>query len=54
MHLKRLTLQWAAASGLTELYTWTQSRNAPMLTLNEGLGYVVGKTSVTVERRLPL
>lgn len=53
-HLKRRTLQWAAAHGLSELYTWTQVRNTPMLRLNEQLGYVVGKTSVSLERRLPL
>ena len=53
-HLKRRTLQWAAAHGLSELYTWTQVRNTPMLRLNEQLGYVVGKTSVSLERPLPL
>jgi N-acetylglutamate synthase-like GNAT family acetyltransferase len=53
-HLKRCTLQWAAAQGVSELYTWTQARNTPMLRLNEQLGYVVGKTSVSLERRLPL
>jgi len=53
-YLKRLTLQWAAAHGLSELYTWTQVRNTPMLRLNEQLGYVVSKTSVSLERRLPL
>ena len=53
-HLKRCTLQWAAAHELSEVYTWTQVRNTPMLRLNEQLGYVVGKTSVSLERRLPL
>ncbi len=53
-HLKRRTLQWAAAHELSEVYTWTQVRNTPMLRLNEQLGYVVGKTSVSLERRLPL
>lgn len=53
-HLKRRTLSWAAAHGLSELYTWTQVRNAPMLRLNEQLGYVVGTTSVTLQRPLPL
>lgn len=32
----------------------TQVRNTPMLRLNEQLGYVVSKTSVSLERRLPL
>jgi GNAT superfamily N-acetyltransferase len=53
-HLKRLTLQWAADHGLTELYTWTQAGNAAMLRLNEHLGYVAGHTSITVSRALPL
>ena len=53
-HLKRLTLQWAAAHAVRELYTWTQVRNSPMLRLNEHLGYVVGHTSITVTRGLPL
>ncbi len=38
----------------SELYTWTQFRNTSMLRLNEQLGYVVSKTSVSLERRLPL
>ncbi|MFZ2014639.1 MAG: GNAT family N-acetyltransferase [Nocardioides sp.] len=53
-HLKRLTLQWGAAHAVEELYTWTQVRNAPMLRLNEHLGYVVGKTSITLTKALPL
>jgi GNAT superfamily N-acetyltransferase len=53
-HLKRCTLHWAATHGLRELYTWTQARNTPMLSLNEQLGYVVGQTSVSLERQLPL
>ncbi len=32
----------------------TQARNSPMLRLNEHLGYVVGSTSITVTRGLPL
>lgn len=53
-HLKRRTLQWAAENGITELYTWTQAGNTPMLTLNERLGYTTGETSITVSRPLPL
>ena len=53
-HLKRLTLRWAAEHGVTEVYTWTQARNASMLRLNEHLGYVTGKTSTTLTRPLPL
>jgi GNAT superfamily N-acetyltransferase len=52
--LKRRTLQWAAANGLRELYTWTQAGNSPMLRLNEQLGYVTGQISITVSRPLPL
>ena len=53
-HLKRRTLWWAADHGLTEVYTWTQARNVPMLRLNEHLGYVTGRTSITLVRPLPL
>ena len=53
-HLKRRTLQWAAENGVTELYTWTQARNVSMLRLNEHLGYVEGKTSITLSHPLPL
>ena len=53
-HLKRRTLQWAAANGVREVYTWTQAGNAPMLRLNEDLGYVTAHTSITVSRALPL
>lgn len=53
-HLKRLTLHWAAEQGLSELYTWTQAGNTSMLRLNEHLGYVIGQTSITVSRPLPL
>ena len=53
-HLKRRTLRWAADHGVTEIYTWTQARNASMLRLNEHLGYVVGQTSITLGRPLPL
>lgn len=52
VHLKRRTLRWAADHGLTELYTWTQAGNLPMLTLNERLGYVTGRTSITLSRPL--
>lgn len=54
VHLKRRTLRWAADHGITELYTWTQAGNTPMLTLNEHLGYVTGHTSITLSRPLPL
>lgn len=53
-HLKRRTLHWAALYGLEEIYTWTQVANAPMRRLNEHLGYVTTRNSVTVSRTLPL
>jgi GNAT superfamily N-acetyltransferase len=53
-HLKRRTLHWAAANGLQEIYTWTQIGNAPMVRLNEHLGYVTTEVSITVSRALPL
>jgi GNAT superfamily N-acetyltransferase len=53
-HLKRRTLHWAASNGLEVVYTWTQAGNAPMLRLNEHLGYVTTRTSITVSRALPL
>lgn len=53
-YLKRRTLRWAADNGITELYTWTQAGNTPMLTLNERLGYVTGKVSISLSRPMPL
>jgi len=53
-HLKRRTLHWAARHGLAEIYTWTQAGNASMLRLNEHLGYVTTRSSITLSRELPL
>jgi GNAT superfamily N-acetyltransferase len=53
-HLKRRTLHWAARNGLDEIYTWTQVGNAGMQRLNEHLGYVTTRTSITVSAALPL
>jgi mycothiol synthase len=53
-HLKRRALHWAALNGLEEIYTWTQVDNAPMRRLNEHLGYVTARASITVSRTLPL
>lgn len=52
-HLKRRTLHWAALNGLEEIYTWTQVGNSSMLRLNEHLGYVTTRNSITVSRTLP-
>lgn len=53
-HLKRRTLHWAALHGVEEISTWTQAGNEPMRRLNEHLGYVTTKSSITVSRALPL
>ena len=53
-HLKQRTLQWAAANGVREIYTWTQVGNVAMRSLNERLGYVAGRTGITLSRPLPL
>jgi mycothiol synthase len=53
-HLKRRTLHWAALNGVEEIYTWTQVGNAAMRRLNEHLGYVTARNSITVSRALPL
>ena len=52
--LKRQTIAWAAAGGLTELYTWTQTGNEPMQAVNERLGYVIRSTCITVRGDIPL
>ena len=53
-HLKLRTLHWAALNGLEEIYTWTQVGNAPMRRLNEQLGYVTTRNSITLSCTLPL
>jgi mycothiol synthase len=53
-YLKLRTLHWAAGHGLAEVYTWTQARNVPMITLNRKLGYADGSVSITVAHPLPL
>jgi GNAT superfamily N-acetyltransferase len=52
--LKRHTLRCAAARGLTEVYTWTQTGNEAMQELNRSLGYVDRDTVVSVRAPLPL
>jgi mycothiol synthase len=52
--LKRMTIAWAAANGLRELYTWTQRGNEGMRGVNERLGYVVRGRAVSVRAPLPL
>jgi mycothiol synthase len=52
--LKRVTIAWAAANGIRELYTWTQSGNEAMRRVNERLGYVTRTTSIRLRAALPL
>jgi mycothiol synthase len=52
--LKRTTLAWAAAHGLTEVSTWTQRGNDGMRALNDHLGYVTRSESITMQAALPL
>lgn len=52
--LKEHALAWAAASGVTEVYTWTQDVNVPMLHLNRRLGYLDRLSCVGVRGPLPL
>lgn len=54
VHLKQRTLAWAAAHGITEVYTWTQDGNAAMRTLNTRLGYATTRTGIQLSRTLPL
>lgn len=54
VHLKQRTLAWAAAHGITEVYTWTQDGNAAMRALNTRLGYATTRTGVQLARTLPL
>ena len=50
--LKRVTLAFAAANGVREVYTWTQQGNDEMRRLNEHLGYVTRSECIRV--RAPL
>jgi mycothiol synthase len=52
--LKRVTIAWAARSGIRELYTWTQEGNAEMRRLNERLGYRPRRECASLEAPLPL
>jgi mycothiol synthase len=52
--LKQHALHCAAARGLTEIYTWTQTGNEAMQELNRSLGYVDRDVIVSVRAPLPL
>ena len=50
--LKQRQIAWAAAGGIRELVTWTQTGNEGMRVVNEGLGYVTRTVSLTMRREL--
>lgn len=50
VHLKQVTLAWAADHGLTEVYTWTQDGNAAMRALNTRLGYETTRVGIQLAR----
>jgi GNAT superfamily N-acetyltransferase len=52
--LKQTTIAWASANGLHEIYTWTQTGNEGMRTVNEKLGYTTRDVSISVRAELPL
>lgn len=52
--LKARELEWAAANGYREVFTWTQRGNDGMRALNEQLGYVYRDVSITMTADLPL
>ena len=54
LQLKRTKLAWAAADGIREIVTWTQSGNDGMRAVNEQLGYVYRDLVLDVRAQLPL
>ena len=52
--LKRSKLEWAAANGVEQIATWTQTGNEAMRALNERLGYTYRSVSITVRADLPI
>ena len=52
VHLKLVTLAWAAEHGIEEVYTWTQDGNAAMRSLNERLGYDTTMVGIQLARPL--
>ena len=52
--LKRSKLAWAAANGVEQIATWTQTGNEAMRALNERLGYTDRSVSITVRAELPI
>jgi GNAT superfamily N-acetyltransferase len=52
--LKRRELAWAAANGLRQVVTWTQTGNDGMRRANELLGYEYRSVSITMVAPLPV
>ena len=52
--LKLTALAFAAEHGIRQVYTWTQTGNEGMRSLNERLGYRYRNVSITVRADLPL
>ena len=50
VHLKQVTLAWAADHGIGEVYTWTQDGNAAMRALNTRLGYATTMVGIQLAR----
>jgi mycothiol synthase len=50
IHLKLVTLAWAAEHGITEVYTWTQDGNAAMRALNTRIGYATTMVGIQLAR----
>jgi GNAT superfamily N-acetyltransferase len=51
--VKRRTLNAAAETGITEAWTANDATNAPMIAVNDALGYRPAARSIRVSRRLP-
>jgi mycothiol synthase len=52
--LKQHEIAWAAANGIRELITWTQTGNENMQAVNTRLGYVTSEIDIAFTRSLPL
>jgi GNAT superfamily N-acetyltransferase len=52
--LKEREIEWAAANGIRELVTWTQTGNENMQAVNARLGYLATEIDFSFARSLPL
>jgi len=52
--IKQRSIAWAAANGIHELVTWTQTGNENMQAVNARLGYVTTEIDLAFARNLPL